>query len=367
MTAPSPEPIPRRHRSGPSLARMVRTLGSAASRRATLVIGAALVAGTATVVAVAIVAAPSGTAANAGSAGSPAAGSSVGGPQKTVTAQLTPQPLGYLGALEPNAPATYAGVDTFGQAIGRTPNLAMYYSGWYEKFQTAFADSAAAKGAFPVVEVDPTHISLTAISEGVYDTYLDRFADQVAAYKRPVVISFGHEMNGDWFTWGYQTTDPATFVAAWRHVVNVFRSQGADNVTWMWTVNSPNHAPDNLCAWWPGSQYVTWVGLDSYYYNQTDTFGKLFDPDISEVRKCSNKPILITETAAGQLSGRQRAVRNLFSAIRAGGYLGFIWFDKNQNKPPFHQAWRLETDPPAVISTFRQEASGWQLVRRYRR
>ena len=38
-------------------------------------------------------------------------------------------------------------------------------------------------------------------------------------------------------SWGYRHTSPAAFVAAWRHVVNVFRAQGAYNVTWLWTIN----------------------------------------------------------------------------------------------------------------------------------
>ena len=30
------------------------------------------------------------------------------------------------------------------------------------------------------------------------------------------------------------------FVAAWRHIVTVFRALGARNVTWLWTVNIIN-------------------------------------------------------------------------------------------------------------------------------
>ena len=40
------------------------------------------------------------------------------------------QSVRYLGVYEPDAPATYAGVDQFAQAIGRQPNLVAYYSRW---------------------------------------------------------------------------------------------------------------------------------------------------------------------------------------------------------------------------------------------
>ena len=45
-------------------------------------------------------------------------------------------------------------------------------------------------------------------------------------------------MNGYWYSWGYLHTSPAVFVAAWRHIVTLFRARGARNVTWMWTVNT---------------------------------------------------------------------------------------------------------------------------------
>ena len=44
-------------------------------------------------------------------------------------------------------------------------------------------------------------------------------------------------MNGTWYSWGYRHTSPAVFVAAWRHIVTVFRAAGARNVTWLWTIN----------------------------------------------------------------------------------------------------------------------------------
>jgi len=67
-------------------------------------------------------------------------------------------------------------------------------------------------------------------------TYLRSYADAVIAFGHPVILSFGHEMNGTWYSWGYGHPPPATFVAAWRHIVRIFRAAGAANVTWLWTV-----------------------------------------------------------------------------------------------------------------------------------
>jgi hypothetical protein len=69
-----------------------------------------------------------------------------------------------------------------------------------QRFQAAFATTVAEHGGVPLVQIDPTRISLTAIAAGRYDSYLDAYARAVVAYRRPVILSFGHEMNGDWYT-----------------------------------------------------------------------------------------------------------------------------------------------------------------------
>ena len=147
------------------------------------------------------------------------------------------EPVRYLGVYERSVPASYAGINQFGQTIGKQPDLAAYYSSWGEPFAAAFAAAAAQHGAAPLVQINPAHVQLTAITAGRYDGYLRRFADAVRAYRHRVIIGFGHEPNGYWFSWGYSHATAPSFVAAWRHIVNVFRAQGASNVTWLWTIN----------------------------------------------------------------------------------------------------------------------------------
>ena len=105
-----------------------------------------------------------------------------------------------------------------------------------------------------------------------------------------VVIGFGHEMNGSWYSWGYGHVAPSTFVAAWRHIVTLFRSQGAENVTWLWTVNQDRPGTGPVASWWPGAQYVTWVGIDGYYIRPSDTFATVFGRTIDQVRAFTHNP-----------------------------------------------------------------------------
>ena len=45
----------------------------------------------------------------------------------------------------------------------------------------------------------------SAIAAGKFDAYLSAYAVTVRAYRHPVILSFGHEMNGSWSSWGYST------------------------------------------------------------------------------------------------------------------------------------------------------------------
>ena len=179
---------------------------------------------------------------------------------------LPTAPGSYIGLYPAGVPSSYAGATAFTEATGVTPNIITYYSGWLEPFQTSFADTVAAHGAVPLVQIDPTSVSLEAIVAGKYDSYLFSYAETVRAYRHPVIMSFGHEMNGEWYSWGYRHSSPATFVAAWRHIVKLFQVLGVKNVTWLWTVNII-HTQSSVPTpgpWWPGKSYVNWVGIDGY-------------------------------------------------------------------------------------------------------
>ena len=120
-------------------------------------------------------------------------------------------------------PASYAGVTAFTNATGAKPDVVMYYSGWFVPFPTGFATTAANNGAVPLVQMDPdAGISSPAIAAGQYDGYLSAYAEAVRAYRHPVILSFGHEMNGIWYTLGlpaHIAGDVRGRLAAHRHPV----------------------------------------------------------------------------------------------------------------------------------------------------
>jgi mannan endo-1,4-beta-mannosidase len=265
----------------------------------------------------------------------------------------------YLGIYEPDSPGSYAGISNFAQAIGEQPNLVTYYSAWLEPFNPGFAATAAKRGARVLVQLDATNVSLSAIASGQYDAYLRSYATAVKEFGDQVVLSFGHEMNGTWYTWGYQHTSAAVFVAAWKHIVTVFRTQGASNVTWMWTVNIidtlDNHIP-NPAPWWPGASYVNWVGIDGYYYDPSWTFASLFGPTIVSVRVLTHDPILISETGAQPSAGQPAKIADLFAGVHTYGLLGFVWYDAID--PHYGNLnWRITS--PAAFAAYHRAAQAY--------
>lgn len=275
-----------------------------------------------------------------------------------VHASLPSTGFRYLGVYEGSSTSVgeYAQVEKFAQAVGRPPNIVMSYSSWGEPFSISFAETAQHHGATLLIDLDPTSTSCASIAAGQQDAFLESYAQSVKAFGHPVIISFGHEMNGTWYPWGWTHTQPAVFVRAWQHVVDVFRQTGADNVTWLWAINSVASYEGPIADYWPGASYVTWVALDAYYYSPGDDFSGVFGPSIAALRQLTTKPILIAETAVGQLAGQASKIPGLFAGVSSAGLLGFVWYDQAQNDGVYHQDWRLEGHPHAVAA-FRAAAA----------
>jgi mannan endo-1,4-beta-mannosidase len=275
-------------------------------------------------------------------------------------ASLPARPTSYLGVYEGASPGSYQQVRQFGRTIGTSPNIALYFSTLSEPFQSQFAADALAHRAIPAVQISPlianAEVSLSKLAAGRFDPLLRAYADEVAAFGHAVIIGFAHEPNGFWYPWGEDNVKPAVWIAAWRHFVDVFREQGADNVIWLWTMNleSPSTLP--ISEWWPGASYVTWIGLDGYYASSEDTFKSIFGSAISTIRSITRAPILVAETGVAASASELHQIRDLFTAVRRRGCLGFIWFDKDTSRG----MWRLEGGQ-AAIRVFRHEVARWTL------
>jgi Glycosyl hydrolase family 26 len=266
---------------------------------------------------------------------------------------LTPVPVPaspLVGVYQPGAPESWSKITGFTGATGVRPGIVVYFSSWKQPFSTSFAKTARENGAYVLVQMEPKDVKLSSIAAGDSDAYLRSYADDVIAFGHPVILSFGHEMNGTWYSWGNGRSSPAAFVAAWRHIVDVFRGEGAANVTWLWTVSSIAGASSALSQWWPGAAWVSWTGVAGYFYRASDSFGSVFGSTIANIRTFSGAPVLIAETAVGTTPNRESQIDELFAGACAERVTGVVWFDEAQNAGLYHQNWRLEDDPSALTA-----------------
>jgi len=178
------------------------------------------------------------------------------------------------------APPDMTKIDYFESYVGAHDRI-----GWYqslgEDFPTASVNAVLNRGATPYIVWQPYDSSfphedatsgtsrLQNILDGDYDYRIQQWAQEVKTVNGQVEISFGHEMNGDWFSWGYLNSHngntPELYAEAFRYVVDMFNQWGATNVDWVWCVNASWQ--DDFSAAFPGIDYVDILGMDGFNWN----------------------------------------------------------------------------------------------------
>jgi len=148
-------------------------------------------------------------------------------------------------------------------------------------------------------------------------------------------------MNGNWSPWGdgVNGNTPADYIAAYRHVYDLFARVGADNVTWVWTPNVTSPGENPISDFYPGDAYVDWVGMDGYNWGTTQSWGstwqtpsQVFGPTLTELQQLTTRPIIIDETASAEQGGNKAQwIKQFFSLLAANKAIkAFVWFNFNK-------------------------------------
>jgi mannan endo-1,4-beta-mannosidase len=232
----------------------------------------------------------------------------------------------------------------FADSTGVKPSIVEHYIHPFVPLPLAFAGPAE-----PLIQIEPRHAPLTAVAAGRYDGWLSGLARQAKAFGKPLILGWAPEMNGPWYAWGYQRVTPAVYVAAWRHVVTVFRKAGASNVSWLWTVNVVTPGVSAAADWWPGSKWAGTVGIDGYIDTKSQSYAGKIAPTVAAVRRFWRGPLILAETSASPQSGQATKIADLFAGASADHLAAVVWFDLAGNKD-----WRLTS--PAALAAFRAAA-----------
>lgn len=124
--------------------------------------------------------------------------------------------------------------------------------------------------------------TLQNIIDGNFDSDLLQWFRDAKTFGDPLLCEFGTEVNGEWFPWngrwngggesnyyGSPALDdgPERFRDAYRHIVDLSRKVGANNITWFYHVNYDNWPVrpwNTMAAYYPGDDYVDWIGISVY-------------------------------------------------------------------------------------------------------
>ncbi len=148
-----------------------------------------------------------------------------------------------------------------------------------------------------------------AIFDGRFDFYIKAYAKLIREYQWPVCLRFAHEPDNPAYPWSETGGNSnAEYIAAFRHVVELFEHEGVSNITWVWNPWSPK----SLDTHFPGGRYVDWIGLTTlnYGYSSPDMKWSSFDDIYRPIRKKAmvmKKPIMLAEFGSTDFGGDRAA------------------------------------------------------------
>jgi hypothetical protein len=258
------------------------------------------------------------------------------------------------------APAEGSVLDEYAEMTGRVPEIVMDYSSPTEPLLTPpEIANLEARHETPMVTwqlfktgwTGPP-MGLREIAEGVYDSSFQEAAELAKELPFEVLLRPGHEMNGNWYPWA---GEPKAYVAAWRHIVNLFREAGADNVKWVWAPEV-NHGNFPFDEYFPGDEYVDYVGLDGYNWGTNKSRGthweslsEVFASSYRDITELSVRPVILSEIGSGEEGGDKaqwiregllQTVPREFPRVAA-----VIWFDYDKEED-----WRVNSSPSSLAA-----------------
>ncbi|MFH1576965.1 MAG: glycosyl hydrolase [Candidatus Margulisiibacteriota bacterium] len=253
----------------------------------------------------------------------------------------------------------------FQSMTGKQLAVVLWYVHWTDAFPTSDADTVFNNGSVPLITWEPwiTHElgTLEAIASGSYETYVNEFIQAAKDWGKPLFLRFAHEMNGNWYPWdgshnGATAEAAERYKRAWVYIYNVRATLEADNIYLVWSPNNTN-LPDaswnTIAAYYPGDQYVDWVGMDGYNwgYGNWQDFNAIFSSVYSNLTALTQKPLMIGEFASAEPGGSKAdwitdalsQIKNNYPRVKI-----FCWFNIDKERD-----WRINSSSSAEAA-FRQ-------------
>jgi len=196
---------------------------------------------------------------------------------------------------------------------------------------------------------------LDEIISGRYDANILALATLCKDFGKPIFIRFGYEFDG----W-HNAYPPKKYIAAYRYFVDKMRDLGVQNVAYVWhswgvgayygTDDFPQFYPElpagtevNQELWYPGDDYVDWVGLSIFGIGWGDLTANDVVQYMLSFAETHDKPVMIAESAAIKTTNSRDAswvipninwFKNVFTlcerdVVKAFTYINVDWEERN--------------------------------------
>jgi len=190
--------------------------------------------------------------------------------------------------ITPNDLASYE------ETVGKDAAWVYFSNNWYESrdFPTETPKWIREAGSVPYIRLmlrhdlkydgADTEYSLQNIIDGYFDGDLRTWCADARQFGAYLLVEYGTEVNSDSFVWsgihngggrmdGYGDLSlpdgPERFRDAYRHIIQICRDEGATNITWVFHMDNANHPnePWNRPEYYyPGDEWVDWIGVSIY-------------------------------------------------------------------------------------------------------
>ena len=250
----------------------------------------------------------------------------------------------------------YYGAGTIAQTtakLGRTPPVHLTYYEWNADWTGAVTKADLAAGRIPLVNWEPHNIDFNKIVDGSLDATIKARARGSKALGKKFFLDFSAEMNGDE---AWDGNNAPLYIAAYRHIHDIFVAEGATNVVWAWCPNVTDiHGGNkNTMDYYPGDAYVDWTGVDGYNWGTNNggwqSFQQVFEK-IYPLLAARKKPIMIGEMSSAQVGGdKAKWIDAIVPTLRTNFPLVkcLIWFDINKERD-----WRISSSPESEAAFIR--------------
>ena len=226
-------------------------------------------------------------------------------------------------------------INNFESLVGKQIVWAYFSNNWYDeiKFPSSEINIIHSAGRVPFIRIMPRtnfddggpdpNYTMQKIIDGYFDTQLIQWAVDAANCNFPLLVEFGTEVNGNWFPWNGEYNGgsnlntygndslpdgPERFRDAYRHIIDLFNSNDAINITWFFHVDAYNE-PDNswniIENYYPGDEYIDWLGVSVYGPQKGNddyqTFIEILNHTYPVLSQLADKPIAILEFAVTEI------------------------------------------------------------------